>query len=55
MEHLIATAILWVVFAIGYYVGRSRAKDAHYIKGYRDGINDVGRSIQVIMNKLKEK
>lgn len=54
MTALITYAILCAVFGIGYYVGRSRAKDTHYIKGYRDGIKDGGSSIQVIMNKLKK-
>lgn len=54
MTHLIAYAILWIVFGLGYYVGRSSAKDTNYIKGYRDGVKDGGSSIQEIMNKLKK-
>lgn len=53
MTATIIYAVMWILFGIGYYVGRSSAKDKHYIKGYRDGING-GKSIQEIISKIKE-
>lgn len=54
MIQIIAYVLVWIMFGIGYYMGRSSSKDANYIKGYRDGIKDGGSSIQEIMNKLKK-
>ncbi|MCM1220084.1 MAG: hypothetical protein NC548_36895 [Lachnospiraceae bacterium] len=48
-------ALSWLTFAFGYYVGRCSAKDRQYIKGYRDGIIDGGKSIQDIISKNKGK
>lgn len=54
MATIIVLALLWFLFAIGVYVGRSGAKDYYYIKGYRDGIYDGDKSKQEIISKIKE-
>ena len=50
---VLALIVMVAAYLLGYYYGRNTAKDHYYIKGYREGIIDGGKSIQEIINSIK--
>ena len=49
-----AIILMFASYFAGRTIGRNTAKDHYYIKGYRDGINDGGKSIQEIINSIED-